>query len=156
LGFFGLIGYCLGWSESDPALDDGCHCGCYQCFLLNMTCNDCNGNGGGDAGGILIVILLIFILIFAILGVFFGIIIGGVIVRKSIKRHTNKLWLRQETKKYVVKDFTERMDELQNISTQRSVINSSTQNTIDNNGTRIQPSAPLELSPVTTLKNIIN
>lgn len=154
LGFFGLIGLCCGLIKND-GVDDRCDCCCYQCFFLNMSCNDCGGNhncgGGGDGASILVIILLIFVLIFAIIGVFFGIILSGMIIRKVVKHHTNKLWLTQETKKYVVKDFTERIDELKNISTQQPIRNPPRHSTIDNDRTPIKPSAPVELLSVTTL-----
>jgi hypothetical protein len=75
--------------------------------------------------------------IFAILGIFVGIILGVIIIGKIIKRHTNKLWLRQQTKKYIVKDFQGRITELKNITTRHPM---------DNDRTEIKPSAPVQSS----------
>src|SRR5262245_54831966 len=109
LGLFGLIGLCCGLISNKDDEDDRCHCSCYSCWFLGADCNNCDGNNsdGGGAVGILIVIVLIF----AIIGVIAGIILSVIIIRKIIKRHTNKLWLRQETKKYIVKDFQGRIHE---------------------------------------------
>ncbi len=113
-------------------------------FFIGTTCNDCNGNncnGGGDLGGAGI-LLIVIILIFAIIGILVGIILGGIIITQIMKRHTNKLWLKQETKKYLVKDFEGKIDELRNISNQRPITNSSIHNQIEND----TPSAPIEIT----------
>lgn len=156
LGLFGLIGLCCGMIK--PNQDDQCNCVCYQCFFCynfnssggdscgNCNC-DCNGGGGGGGGGGegLLVALLVIIVLFAIMGVVFGIILSIIITKQIIERHTKKLWLRQETKKYVVKDFEGRLTELRDITAQRRTTNLSTYNGI-NNGTRsITPSAPVHL-----------
>jgi hypothetical protein len=140
LGFFGLIGMCVSSANNDPIINDRNNCGCCYCFFFDLNCNgNCNGGGGGgDGAGVLLIILLIIVVAFAILGIFVGIVLGIMCVKKILQRHTNKLWLRQEAKKYIVKDFTNNLDELQNISTTRSGNNS--------------PSVLVELLPLTTLK----
>jgi hypothetical protein len=143
LGLFGLIGACCGLITNND--NDGCNCTSYQCFFLGTTCNGCDGNncngGGGDGGGVVILFLVI-IFIFAIIGVFVGIILGGIIITQIMTRHKNKLWLRQETKKYVVEDFQGKIDELRNISNQRPITNSSIHNQIENDA----PSAPVQIT----------
>ncbi|CAF1085947.1 unnamed protein product [Adineta ricciae] len=112
LGVIGLIMASCGMLNSHgTAGSDDCHCFCGY-FLC---CDD-----GDNCGEGIIVFLLIAVIIFAVLGVFFGIIFTVIITKKIAKHHTKKLWLRQETKKYVVKDFQGRRDELQQVSSQRN------------------------------------
>jgi hypothetical protein len=146
LGLLGLIGACCGLIADND--NDGCNCTCYSCIFLNTDCNHCNGNNNCGGGGATIV--LVIVVIFAIIGVFVGIILSGIIIRKIIKHHTNKLWLRQEAKKYVVKDFEGKIDELRNISTRHPVTRSSRKNQIDNDTTIIKPSAPVQSLSVIT------
>ncbi|CAF1628701.1 unnamed protein product [Rotaria sp. Silwood1] len=141
LGLFGLIGLCCGW----VARNDPCYCGCYQCYFFGAGCHNCNGNSNcndsGSGGGS---IILIIIIILAVIGLAIGIILGGILLSKIIKRHTNKLWLRQETKKYVVKDFQGKRHELKNISTRQSSTGLSIRNPMADNNTNITPSAPVK------------
>lgn len=137
LGFFGLIGFCCGCTSDrntrvangDPYCED-CPCYPYTCVCVN--CNGCNGNSNcsGDCGEGGAIVVLVIIVVFAGIGLFVGIILTGVIVNKIMKHHTNKLWLRQEAKKYVVKDFQERMHELPipTISTQNTASTSEIHN----------------------------
>jgi hypothetical protein len=55
----------------------------------------------------------IIVIIFAFIGIFVGIILSFIILRKIMKYHTQKLWLRQEAEKYIVKDFHGRRNELE-------------------------------------------
>ncbi|CAM4974107.1 unnamed protein product [Rotaria socialis] len=48
--------------------------------------------------------IIINVIICAFIGFFFGIIISVIMIRKIMKHHTSKLWLRQEAEKYVIKD----------------------------------------------------
>ena len=66
-------------------------------------------SSSGACVGVAIVILIIF----AAIGVFVGIFLSVVYVRKIMKHHAGKLWLRQEAEKYEVKDFQGRRFELQ-------------------------------------------
>ncbi|UJR07346.1 hypothetical protein I4U23_011632 [Adineta vaga] len=66
----------------------------------------CNLNGGSGCG----IVLLIF---FVLIGLVVGIVLSAKILQEIVERHTNKLWLRQEAKKYIVKDFQRHRDELE-------------------------------------------
>jgi hypothetical protein len=145
LGVFGLIGFCCGLTSNDH--NDRCSCAFYSSFCLSTNCNGCDGNHncGREGAGILMVIVLIF----AILGVFVGIILSGIIIRKVIKQHTNKLWLRQETKKYIVKDFQGRRNELTSRPARHPMAELSIQTVTDNDRTDKTLSAPIQLLPLT-------
>jgi hypothetical protein len=77
---------------------------CYAIGIdLNTNTNYSNRNGNSASrwfNGIGIIVL-----IFAFIGIFVGIILSFIIFKKIIKYHTQKLWLRQEADKYIVKDF---------------------------------------------------
>lgn len=75
--------------------------------------NRCSSNITGSRANGRLGAVGIIILIFAIIGVFVGIILGVIILRKIMKEHTEKLWLRQEADKYIVKDFSGRRNELE-------------------------------------------
>jgi hypothetical protein len=151
LGLFGLIAFCCGMANNrDVHRSDYA---CYGCLCVGSDCNGCDGNGscnGNDGGGGGAAILIIILLMFAILGIFVGIILSVTIIREIIKHHTNKLWLRQETKKYVVKDFQGRRNELENISSPRRNNNSFINKNPFVNKNKITPSAPVEELSVIT------
>jgi hypothetical protein len=142
LGLFGLIASCCELASSG-GVNDRSNCACYSCLCLSPDCNGCDG--GGDGVGILLIVI---VLMFAIFGVFVGIILGGMIINQLIKRHTNKLWLRQETKKYIVKDFQGRSNELTNESTRHSTTNSLILVEIDNDRAHKTSSAPVQSLPL--------
>ena len=152
LGFFGLIGYCCGMTRGGVDATNGNY-PCYQCYCVGLQCDHCSGSGGncqgggggGDGGGVVVAVLVI-VVIFAIIGVVVGVFLSFIIIQKIIKRHTNRLWLRQETKKYAVKDFQDRRSELPNRSIGRSANQSSLTNKAYNPGSLKTPSAPMELS----------
>jgi hypothetical protein len=165
LGFFGLIGLCCGWidmSERNRVYDDDpCNCNSMQCFYCFYACNNCDhGGGGGDcncdckggSGEGIIAVVVIVVVIFAIIGVFIGIIITVMIVENIIKRHSRKLWLKQQTKKYIVKDFEGKLDQLKSMSTARPATVSSVYNTMNSNTDLIKPSAPVEVLSKDTIK----
>ena len=52
------------------------------------------------------------VIVCAVVGLFVGIVLSVIIIRKVMKHHAGKLWLRQEAEKYIVKDFTGRREEL--------------------------------------------
>ncbi|CAF3773259.1 unnamed protein product [Rotaria sp. Silwood1] len=54
-----------------------------------------------------------FVLVCALIGLFVGIVASVLILKKIMKHHASKLWLRQEADKYVVKDFQDRREELE-------------------------------------------
>lgn len=60
------------------------------------------------------------VIICAVVGLVVGIIISVFILRKIMKHHTSKLWLRQEAQKYIVKDFQGRRQELEKIKRTRA------------------------------------
>ncbi|CAF1469852.1 unnamed protein product, partial [Didymodactylos carnosus] len=70
-----------------------------------------NSNSRNARG--LVAIVVGIVLVFAFIGIFVGIILGVVIVRLILKSHTNKLWLRQEAEKYIVRDFQGRRNEIE-------------------------------------------
>ncbi|CAF2612039.1 unnamed protein product [Rotaria sp. Silwood2] len=123
LGLFGLIGFCCGWMQNnnyDLGYNDPCpNCVCYPYNCVCLNCNSCDGNHDCDKNAGLILIFII--LIFAVLGIFVGVILTGIILRKIMKCHTNRLWLQQEAKKYIVKDFQGRINELENMSFQHRI-----------------------------------
>ena len=159
LGLFGLIGYCcaMGSRNSSSTRSDTT---CLYCFCINTNssnCNgggncDCNGCGGGGGGGGegAVVVLLVIVVLFAIIGIFVGIFLGGIIVKDIVARHKKKLWLRQEAKKYVVKDLEGRAGEYVNRTARRPLVGSSTPQTTTYESNLPQPSAPVELLPVKT------
>ncbi|CAF3737334.1 unnamed protein product [Rotaria socialis] len=129
LGLLGLIGFCCGWMNDNHNTNrrsDTCpNCACYPYNCICLDCHGCDGDnncsgGGGDGGGAAIVVIVI-ILIFAAIGIVVGVILTAMLVSKIMKRHTNKLWLRQEAKKYVVTDFQGRMHELESMPAQRRI-----------------------------------
>ena len=113
LGLLGLLSLCCGLTENEDY--DRRTCGGYYCY--SSQCQDCtrnrNSDGGGGRGGReILMVAAVIILIFAVIGVFVGIMLSWIIVEKRMKRHTARLWLREETKKYVVRDFQGRRHEL--------------------------------------------
>ncbi|UJR24556.1 hypothetical protein I4U23_005931 [Adineta vaga] len=152
LGFFGLIGACCGLLSDAEARTGGC--GCYYCYCAPISCdschgnNSCNGNSGG--GGVIGMIIIIF----AVIGVVVGIILSVVIVRKIVKRHTNKLWLRQETKKYVVKDFQGKRHELRSLPPRTLQSTLSLNNQLYDQQISMKPSAPP--APIPTVSKSVD
>lgn len=150
LGLFGLISYCCGLTDDTYynshyryRNDSVCDSTCCMCYCPDTCCTNCSGTPGCDGDndcGPCVAILIIIIIIFALIGIFVGIALGSIVIRKILNRHTNRLWLKQETKKYIVKDFQDRRDELQDIMTQRSNREPSS----DNETTLMIPSAPME------------
>jgi hypothetical protein len=55
----------------------------------------------------------ILILIFAFIGIFIGIILSFIILKQIMKYNTQKLWLKQEAEKYIIKDFHGKRNELE-------------------------------------------
>ena len=152
LGLFGLIGFCFIMGSNDQTTRS--NYSCVYCFFYCGNCNNCNGggncncNGGGGGGEGIVVVLLVIVVLFAILGIFFGIIIGTIIVKEILARHAKKLWLRQETKKYIVKDLQGRAHEYTNRTARNPVISSPASVTTDHAASLPRPTAPIELLPV--------
>jgi hypothetical protein len=67
-----------------------------------------SSNSNGFFGVVVAVVLIC-----AFVGMFVGIVLSVIVLRKIMKHHTSKLWLRQEAEKYVVKDFTGKRKELE-------------------------------------------
>ena len=147
LGLFGCVGFCMGWTTRERYYaQDPCNCTdinclicCYGCQNMNCDCNGSGDCGRCDGEGVLIGVVVIVVL-FAIIGAGVGIVLSIMIVRNIMQRHTRKLWLREQTRKYVVKDFEGKQDELRSISIQPR----SNQREYDDN--TIRPSAPIEIS----------
>lgn len=153
LGLFGLIGFCCTMLSSDSSTRSNTPC--LYCFCINTNGNNCNGGGncncsGGGGGEGAVVVLLVIVVLFAIIGIFVGIFLGGVIVKDIVARHKKKLWLRQEAKKYVVKDLKGKADEYVNRTARRPLIGSSAPQTTTYETNLPKPSAPVELLPVKT------
>lgn len=157
LGLFGLIAFCCSAGSSSGS-SSGSNTTCLYCFCINSNSSgcdggsdcDCKGGSGGGGGEGIVVVLLVVVVLFAIIGIFVGIFLGGVIVKDIIARHKKKLWLRQEAKKYVVKDLQGKADEYVNNTARRPIIGSPTPRTTDYQANVPKPSAPLELQPVKT------
>lgn len=78
---------------------------CTACFGASFTACD-SGNGGDDGMGICILICVMVMIIVALaLVLFFGLLSGIAVLFALLRLHTIRLWRRQETKKYVVKDL---------------------------------------------------
>jgi hypothetical protein len=117
IGFFGLIAYCCGWLKQDDdyhrAHGDCCaNCNCYGCYFFQAPDCNCNCNDSGDGAPILLVVAVVVVVIFAIIGLFIGVILCSILITKVSRKHMDKLWLRQETQKYIVRDFAGRRNEL--------------------------------------------
>lgn len=156
LGIFGLFGFCYMMASNDRTLRSDTNC--LYCFFFCGNCNsssgssdcNCNGSGGGGGGEGIVVVLLVIVVLLAVLGIFFGIIIGSVIIKGIIARHAKKLWLRQETKKYIVKDLEGKAHEYTNRTARGANNGSPTSATTNNESYLPRPTAPIELSPVKT------
>jgi hypothetical protein len=99
IGLCGLCAACIGIT-GDAGARDPCW-GCYGCY-----CGDCRScQGGSDDGKACLVILVIFVVVLAFIGIFIGIFLATMIVQRIVQRHMRVLWLKQETKMFVVKDF---------------------------------------------------
>ncbi len=134
MGFFGLIGACCGGlTNNNNRNDDRCNCAG-------------NGNFGQGAG----VLVIVIVIVFAPIVIFVGIILSVMIITEILRRHTKKLWLKQETKKYIVKDFEGRLEELQTISTRRRATTPQVNNQNNNGRVLINPSAPVHYYPSKT------
>ncbi|CAF1234418.1 unnamed protein product [Rotaria sp. Silwood1] len=66
------------------------------------------------------------VLICAVIGLFVGIIVSVIILRKIMKHHTSKLWLRQEAEKYIIKDFQGQRKELEKYKNPSNAITANT------------------------------
>ena len=124
LGLFGLIGFCCGLTQQDRNRtyhhNDNCDC-CYMVYCTpDTSCNGCDCcQGSNDDNGCAAIFLIAVIVILAAIGIFVGNVLSWMIIDNIFKRHTNRLWLKQETKKYVVKDFQDNRNQLSNIQHER-------------------------------------
>lgn len=109
LATLGLIGICAACCKSDHLSGPGpmwcCYVGDCHCpgSHGHSDCGNCNCDG--DSGKALLIVLLVAVVILAFVGIFVGIFLGTVLFQRILQRHMKILWLRQETKKYVVKNF---------------------------------------------------
>ncbi len=110
-------------------------------LFSGVDCNNCNCNCKEDKCCTRLIIIII--LIFAFIGIFVGIILSVIIVKKIIKIHTEKIWLKQETKKYVVQNFEGKLDQLKDISNQRSNTRLATNNRTNNDEIVIRQPTPV-------------
>ncbi|CAF1091709.1 unnamed protein product [Adineta steineri] len=95
----------------------------FLCLIIVCCAGGSNGcssagsglfkNSGNNGNGIFSVVIIM-ILIFAFIGIFVGIFLSFMILKKIMKNHTEKLWLRQEAEIYVIQDFQGKKDELDN------------------------------------------
>jgi len=58
-----------------------------------------------ETGEACLIIGLIAVVILAFIGIFVGIFLGSILIQRIMQKHLRVLWLREETKKYVVVDF---------------------------------------------------
>jgi MFS superfamily sulfate permease-like transporter len=82
------------------------------CYNSGNTGSNCFNTSCGRKNGAFVIVITV-VLICAFIGVFVGIFLSVIILKKIMKHHTDKLWLRQETEKYIVKDFQGRRKELE-------------------------------------------
>jgi len=61
--------------------------------------------GGSDDGKACLVIIVVLVVVLAFIGLFVGIFLATMFFQRIVQRHMKVLWLKQETKKYIVKDF---------------------------------------------------
>lgn len=80
---------------------------CFTCDRRSFPGGNNCGNNGGKADAIACIIYLL------IIGVFIVVHSSVMITKEIIQHHTNKLWLRQEAEKYIVKDFQKCREELE-------------------------------------------
>jgi len=108
----GLIGLCSACIAGDAsARHDPCY-GCYGCYFGD--CNRSCDGGGSDDGKACLVILVVMVVVLAFVGIFIGIFLASMLFQKIVQRHMKVLWLKEETKKFVVRDFYGREHELNN------------------------------------------
>jgi len=50
----------------------------------------------------------VLVVVLAFIGIFVGIVLASIFFQRIVQRHVKVLWLKQETKKYRVRDFTGR------------------------------------------------
>jgi len=97
IGLLGLCTVCV----ADSGRHDPCY-GCYGCYIGD--CRGCSG-GGSDDGKACLIILVVMIVVLAFIGIFIGIFLATIFFQRIVQRHMKVLWLKQETKKYIVRDF---------------------------------------------------
>jgi len=103
LGFFGLCTVCL--TNNTGPVHDPCW-GCYGCYFGD--CNRSCSGGGSDDGKACLVIIVVLVVVLAFIGIFVGIFLASIFFQRIVQRHVKVLWLKQETKKYRVRDFNGR------------------------------------------------
>ena len=71
-----------------------------------------NSSGNSSTTGLFTGVIVI-VIVCALIGFVVGIIASVIVLRKIMKHHASKLWLRQEADKYIVKDFQRQRSELE-------------------------------------------
>jgi hypothetical protein len=110
MGFVGLCSMICKSGERDGRggyHNDPCG-GCYGCYCGDCSCGDgkCSGGGGADMGACVVMLILV-VVVFAFIGIFIGIFMASALVNKIYQRHMHVLWLKEETKKFVIVDLHE-------------------------------------------------
>ncbi|CAF1649684.1 unnamed protein product [Adineta ricciae] len=99
IGFVALIiVFCMGGELNRPS------------FGTNR--NHRPGSSSDSPNGFFLAVVIM-VIVCAIIGTVVGIVLSIIIFKKILKHHTERLWLRQEAEKYIVKDFQERRHELE-------------------------------------------
>ncbi|UJR10972.1 hypothetical protein I4U23_015157 [Adineta vaga] len=100
IGFIALIIiFCVGSNISTPS------------FGGSNRNNHSKSNT--DSPNAVFLAVVIMVVVCAIIGIFVGIVLSVIIFKKILKHHNERLWLRQQAEKYIVKDFQGRRHELE-------------------------------------------
>jgi len=131
LGVMGLLYACLNGLEN--TLNNrhhhyhhgpNCVCCCDDCYCCMPryhhgccyygrapSCNDCGGSRSGGEGCLAVIVALV--VVFAFIGLFVGVFLASIVFQRIMQRHMRVLWLREQTKRYVVQDFFGNPDALE-------------------------------------------
>lgn len=81
---------------------------CADCYYGSSSRSSCsNSSSNGLFTGVVATVVIC-----ALIGLVVGIVVGVIVLRKIMKHHAQKLWLRQEAEKFIVKDFQGQREEL--------------------------------------------
>lgn len=99
LAMLGMVGSCIACSGGRGGNGDlipPWYCYCTDCSCIEAT-------AAGDGAGLLIgvIILVVFAVVGAVIGVYFSVYA----IKQISQKHTAKLWLQQETKRFIVRDL---------------------------------------------------
>jgi len=96
LGLVGTIAWCCGYYNSPYGHRRCGGANCWYCWWPQ---------GIAETGEACLVFGLIILVVFVFIGIFVGIFLGSILIQRIMQKHIRILWLREETKKYVVVNF---------------------------------------------------